>query len=123
MRLSYLTASSIPSREANAVQVVKMAQAFRAAGNEVTLFARHGQEQTALSDHDYFDVGEDFEIVKHTWPGVPVVGGIAYASSVRRDVVSRTLPDLFYSRNPLTLASIVGVQRPMRLEVHALPEN
>ena len=40
MKICYLSASLIPSRYANSVQVMKMCQAFVRNGHEVELYAR-----------------------------------------------------------------------------------
>ena len=39
MKLAYLSAAKIPSREANSIHVMKMCQAFGRLGHDVTLLA------------------------------------------------------------------------------------
>lgn len=123
MHLFYLSGSSIPSRSANAVHVMKMAQAFVENGVRVTLFARSGSNEASLSDYQYFGVREDFEIVKRRWPPIRGLGGVIFARSVAASVRLRPRPDMIYGRHATSLAAIMNLGISLRFEAHAPPED
>lgn len=124
MRIYYLSGSVVPSRSANAVHVMKMAQALAAAGHDVTLFARRSPESSGdCSDWAYFGVRENFGIVKSSWPSIPGVGGVLYAKSVLKHLKSGSVPDLLYGRHATSLLMARDLGCPIRFEAHAPPPD
>jgi len=63
MKIAYLSDSIIPSRYANAVNVVKTCDAFAKSGHEVMLFARYGK-LFAGDDYKRYGVSPGFRIIK-----------------------------------------------------------
>jgi glycosyltransferase involved in cell wall biosynthesis len=126
MRIIYLSSSTIPSRAANSVHVMKMCQAFAVNGHEVALLARrpsHADAIEAGNDHDYYGVQPIFEISKCPIPEIKFIGSFLQALWTRRIVSRLPTPDLFYARRVYSLAAVAHLQRPMILEVHDLPSN
>ncbi len=120
MRIAYLSASRIPSRKANAVQVMQMCQAFATLGHQVMLFARPGSE-TAEDVHAYYGVSRTFDIVWCRRPGIEGLGGLLYGRRVARAVTARPLPEAFYGRDIYSLVAVASLGRPMVFEAHMLP--
>ena len=66
MKLAYLSESWIPSRDANAVHVIKMSQAFAALGHEVTLVAQAPTQSQSdgLDPFEFYGVEQSFDLVR-----------------------------------------------------------
>jgi len=118
MRIASLSFSRIPSRKANAVQVMRMCEAFAGAGHQVTLFASHGSE--AGDPYAYYGVSRTFELVRCRRPS-GAIGGLVYGGRVARAVKTRPLPHLFYGRDLYSLAAVASLGRPIVFEAHILP--
>lgn len=85
MKIAYLSESHIPSREANAVHVMKMCQALVRSGHEVRLYAiQSGRDEETSDLHGYYGVEPVFAIRRHTvasrW------GRVSYSVRASRDV-------------------------------------
>jgi glycosyltransferase involved in cell wall biosynthesis len=61
LRITYLSASIIPSQNANSVHVMKMCNALAKSGHKVVLVGTHGDEK--LNYYDYYNVNKDFQLV------------------------------------------------------------
>ena len=75
MKLAYLSAAKIPSREANSIHVMKMCQAFSHLGHEVALLAPdvvNGLEPGVSDVYAFYGVDACFELRKLPW--YPVKG-------------------------------------------------
>lgn len=124
MRIVYLSAARIPSREANSIQVMRMCDAFARNGHSVTLMAiRNGTRHASEVDGAYYGVQSSFELVKCGYPGVPRLGPIVHANRTSREVKSRRRPDIFYGRYLYNLISVASLRVPMILEVHDIPHT
>ncbi len=67
MKITYITPSGIPSKQANTVQVMRMCEAFSQHGHEVKLLCP-SQSTGSVSDvFRYYDVEESFEIRRLPW--------------------------------------------------------
>ncbi len=119
MRIHYLSNSLIPSRAANAVQVMRMCEALARRGHEVTLFARSGQD--AGDPYATYGVTPCFDIAYCRRPAAGPAGALAYAVEVRRAVGQRRRADLFYSRHAWSLAAAAGPLVPVVFEAHQAP--
>lgn len=67
MKITYISSSTIPSRTANSIHVMKMCQAFAKNGHEVTLLApdNHKEYEPSVECvYDYYGVDQCFEIIK-----------------------------------------------------------
>lgn len=122
MKICYLSASLIPSRYANSVQVMKMCQAFVRNGHEVELYARQPEKALPdVDDYNYYGVDAIFPIVRKRWPPLRGLGGWLYARKVRSEVTKRPLPDLFYGRDIYSLLAVSSLGKPLIYEAHVPP--
>jgi glycosyltransferase involved in cell wall biosynthesis len=122
MRIAHLSFSQIPSRKANAVQVMRMCAAFAGLGHDVTLYARPGSE--VVDDvFAYYNLPPRFEIVRSRRPAVQGLGELLYAARVARQVRARPVPDVFFSRDIFSLAAVAPMGRDMIFEAHAMPSG
>ena len=79
MRLAYLSAAKIPSREANSVHVMKMCQAFAQLGHDVSLIApdtTDGLEPGVSDIYAFYGVERCFDVQKLPWRAVKGRGWI-----------------------------------------------
>lgn len=107
MRLAYLSGSTIPSRSANSIHVMKMCQALVGGGNSVTLSTprvRDGVEPGVVDYFDYYGVEKNFSLVRVIWLkwlGRAYLSGLFSAVKVRMGgydlALSRCLPSAFFA--------------------------
>ena len=70
VKIVYISSSTIPSRTANSIHVMKMCQAFAKNGYEVTLLApdNHDEYESDVECvYDYYSVDQCFEFIKLPW--------------------------------------------------------
>jgi len=124
MRIHYYSASCVPSRSANSIHVVKMAAAFASRGCDVTLFHRPGTIDLPGSKYEFYGVPETFRFQEVPWPNVRGIGSFLYARALARQMADTSeRPDLIYGRHVLSLLTSSAQDCPIRVEVHAPPEN
>lgn len=122
MRIVHLSESSIPSQDANALQVMKMCNAFAGLGHEVTLYARPGT--VPVDDvYAYYGVEQSFDIVYRKRRGPGRAGKATYGVSVARALRQAGPVDLLYARDPFSLAAAVSAGLPMVFEAHVMPSG
>ena len=100
MKITYISNSTIPSRAANSIHVMKMCQAFAQNGHEVFLLApdKKKDAETGISDiFEYYGISKQF-IIKHL--PCPAIRGRdwIYAAFVRQ-TLKKIKPDLVYGRH------------------------
>ncbi len=127
MKIEYLSKSSLPSRSANSVHVMKMCQAFASLGHDVTLHGLQGQE-SAEDDFAHYGVKNSFKLRKHLEKDLATARWLErlqrVAPFLRTGVIRQTLfgrsiarqtfqgrPDLIYARHLFWLlgAATTGV--------------
>lgn len=95
MKISYISASPIPSRQASSIQIVNMCDAFAQNGHEVVLLTPSNADSTVEDVHQYYGVEPIFEIKQLPW--YPLKG---YQYSVMAALSAyRWQSDLVYSRS------------------------
>jgi len=123
LKIVYLSASNIPSRTANSVQVMKMCAAFARNGHRTVLVCRHYGQPDVGDVYEYYGVGGDFAIVSVR--SVTTKGaGILALPRVRRVLRQYDAEDhLVYARDiyGATLAARMGYR--VVYESHGLPYN
>jgi glycosyltransferase involved in cell wall biosynthesis len=118
MKILYVSASKIPSKDANSVHVMKMCQAFALEGNEVTLLARKGEIKSIEDDYQYYGVSDNFQIKKLSF-FAGIFGKISYLLMVFWHIIrSGKKYDLIYGRflYGIWATSLIGV--PFCYESH-----
>lgn len=122
MKIHYLSASTLPSLDANSVHVIKMCQAFSDHGHEVSLLG-HSSSKSKTKIFDYYDVDDRFELVLCRDPKVRRLRGLTRVLHVSSSLRRGGLPDLFYARDEWSLAYIAGRSIPFIFEAHGLPSS
>lgn len=132
MRIFYISHSLIPSRQANAIHVVKMCQAFAHLKHTTSLFAVDNQLNAAVGagtefagdEYAFYGVAPIFDIVyygKHsTNLGIRALRLLKLYWQIRR---ATHQPDLLFGRHAWGLAVLSGLGIPSVLDVHAPPES
>ena len=120
MKIVYIATSTIPSRTANSIHVMKMCQAFARNGHEVTLIVPDNQANCEPGVEDVFDfygVERCFEILY--LPLLPVKGKGLIFGALAGGKAKRLQPDLVYGRDlpGCFSASLQGL--PVVFESHA----
>jgi glycosyltransferase involved in cell wall biosynthesis len=123
MKIFYLSASNIPSRAANSLQVMKMCNAFAQNGNKVILFARKQKISNILDINKFYGVNQCFTIIREIWPPIRGIGGIIYSWRIKRKILKYSTPDLFYGRDAYSLYKISSLGVPFIYESHFHPTN
>ncbi|WP_326769781.1 glycosyltransferase family 4 protein [Streptomyces sp. NBC_01591] len=119
MRIAYMHGGSIPSYFANGVHVMRMCDAFTAAGHEVTLYSMPGSDEDPYA---YYGVHHRFPIRLVPCPAYTPTGYWRRAETVRELVTNGPAPDLIYGRDPYALATLSDLA-PLVYEVHQLRED
>lgn len=119
MKIYYLSQSRIPSRTANSMHVMKMAQAFVQLGYEFELFARHSAKAQAENNIELktlYGLKQDIVVrLFHPYLGLEEYG-IALQQSIR---AKRGKADLILTRDIPTAAACVLLKIPTVLELHS----
>ncbi|HXF53349.1 MAG TPA: glycosyltransferase family 4 protein [Hyphomicrobiaceae bacterium] len=125
MRLWYFSASRIPSRAANSVHVIRMAEAFGEIGVDLTLFSARGDDRIADIEAYYGIARGRFSLVRLPRPRIRVAGALVLARRMVQAAARLPLPDAFYGRNPFALAMAARrwPGKPFAYEAHALPQS
>ncbi|KMQ51299.1 glycosyl transferase, group 1 [Chitinispirillum alkaliphilum] len=117
MKIVYLSASTLPSRTANSIHVMKMCQAFVSAGHEVMLYARKGNGKNS---HDslfcYYGVKKTFKIKLLRHFRLPYYGHIYGLFIACHAFFAK--PDLVIARHPAGcfFSTLFGL--PTVFEIH-----
>ncbi len=100
MKILYISKSTIPSRTANSIHVMKMCQAFSDNGHDVILFApqiKNKYEKAVDDIYDYYGVKKNFQIRKFWHPGLKL-GAILYTIIIFFYLVFNKKFDLVFGR-------------------------
>jgi glycosyltransferase involved in cell wall biosynthesis len=139
MRIHYLASSAIVSDSANSIQVMKMCDAFKSIGHDVTLSAITGLEETEAAFR-YYGLGQRFQLIRHDEKNHPFVGklwalrgtlpwlrvgripSVVYGRVKIRPLLMQHRPDLVFGRN---LSWMLGLPSDMAFvaESHRPPRN
>lgn len=123
MHIFYASPSIIPSPQANAVHVMKMAQAFADNGHHVTLFAAPGDMSGDV--YDFYGVRRNFDIVYVPRRGPGPIWNLFYALDIIGHLRTALRVDVVYGRHLYTLAlcAILARDTPLIYESHMMPEG
>lgn len=116
MKIAYLSASEIPSKSANSVQVMKMCEYFSKAGHEVVLFSR--KSKFIDNVFEYYNVSETFNIVYTKWFNFRFIGGYLYGLRNKKKFSNDF--DLIYGRDFYSLFFLRNQNVPIIYEAHTL---
>lgn len=127
MHIHYFSGTKIPSQSAQSVHCMKMAQAFAAAGHEVTLFAKgaSGAVASEIQAEIFaaYDTPACFKLELTQVPIMPLLGRVGRLvdfSGRRRNMQP---PDIAYGADVMALALLASSDTKILLEAHAMPEQ
>jgi glycosyltransferase involved in cell wall biosynthesis len=120
MNISYLSAAQIPSRAAQSIQVMRMAQAFTGIGHTVTLIVPGATETDDV--YGFYGVTPSFAIKRVTRLKLKEIGLLLWGFQAAM-VSRRCKPDLVYGRqvHGCFFAALFGL--PVVLEIHEPPHT
>lgn len=102
MRITYISPSHIPSKEANTIQVTRMCEAFAEQGNNVQLLCPNKKQGPDTTIYDFYDVDSTFEFRQLPWH--PLKGyqfaplAAVAAKQFQSDIVfSRSIASCYFS--------------------------
>lgn len=120
MHIAYLSASTIPSQAANAVQVMKMCDAFAQLGHRVTLLAKPPRQElpSAVDPFAFYRLTPSFEIqcppqARGVWPLRRLQKGWSYRRLLRQQGC-----ELLYARSLSRLRFSLSLDLPFVFEAH-----
>ena len=124
MKLLYLSASYVPSRQANSMQVMRMCSAFARQGHDVELFTRsqpNRQEPGVGDDFAFYGISRGFAIQKLDRPSR--AGGSLIHTWKTAALLRERQPDLVYARAIVSATVAVALRLPLVFEAHAVPSG
>lgn len=100
MRIVYISASKIPSQEANSVHSMNMCDAFEEKGHEVTFIIPGNKNEKGINDNvfKFYNTRNKFKIIRFYWPNYrysSLINNLRLACFLKK-----RKPDLVYSRFP-----------------------
>ncbi len=120
MKIAYISTSTIPSKSANSVHVMKMCQAIVRSGHSVLLFAQNRRTNVIheiKNDFDYYGIDKCFRIIKIPW--LPVFGRSIIYSFLSAIKARINKVDLAFCRSVAGAYFSAKFGLPVILEVHA----
>lgn len=130
MNINYISASSIPSKTANSIHVMKMANALAENGNKVTLFSRTTLGSKEQDDFDYYGVKEEFKLEKIKVPGKKFLNNIVYAIRInniinknKKNIETNVYNTTIYGRDLLAIVILSFFNKNIYYESHSAPEG
>jgi glycosyltransferase involved in cell wall biosynthesis len=125
MRIAYLSLSSLPSRKANSVQVMKTCAALARQGHEVVLYVKENRALPEPSSgfHDHYGVEQSFRIERLPRPAVRG-GELAYTLALAQRLHrSRRATDLVFARHLPGAVVATAFALPTIFEAHGVGRN
>jgi len=118
MKLVYLADSTIPSRAASGVQVMRMCQAFAKNGHEVTMIVQNKKNiEPGVDDvYKFYGVEQCFGIKK--LPRFPVKGETYIYGMIAALIARKMKPDLVYGRSLHGCYASAALCMPVVFESH-----
>ena len=116
MKICYLANTGIPSKNASAIQIVKICEAFSKLKNQVTLITTHTASGNIFS---YYDVNTKFKLKRlKNFKKFPL--GIKYYlfSFISIIVSLKFKPDVYITRNFFTCFLLILFKKKTILELH-----
>ena len=125
MDILYISASWVPSENANSVHVAKMCQAFQKGGHDIKLFCSSKTSKNMSEIANKYDLETTFDIRFLFRPKLKALWNLIYTSSILLETRKIIKPDLIYGRYALGLLAISYIYPnvPVVYEAHSLPHK
>lgn len=115
MKICYVSASRLPSRTANSVQVTAVCSALASLGHEVVLYFIKGP--LPGDPHRYYGIPSSVRLIETNACSIPLIGGMVRALRVFSELESA---DLYYTRDPYLALLLSLSRKAFILELHAV---
>jgi glycosyltransferase involved in cell wall biosynthesis len=102
---------------------MKMCSSLNQLGHDIELFAQEDRSESVEDLFGYYGIDKEFKISFMYRPNIKLIGSHIYAHLIRKKVLSKGLPDLFYGRDFYSLLAIRNLGVPLILELHTIPSN
>ena len=122
-QLLYLSASTIPSKSANSVHVMKMCDAIHRQGVKTTLLSREGSKTVAEDSREFYGTTSGFKIKSYPTielPGVSFLTSFLYIFNIVRMSEEETV---FYGRDLPSLLLCALLRKGVVYETHGIPHK
>lgn len=126
MKIIYIANSSIPSRSANSVHVMKMCEAFCLNDIDITLIVPNieDKEYKTKNIFEFYGINKRFKIIKNKLINKSPVGIYQYLYSITSIILAfLKKPDVIMTRNPIVALLSVLFRQNVILEVHGRIES
>ena len=118
-KIAYLSKSTLPSRTANSVHVMKMCQALANEGNKVTLYSYKGEQNDDI--FDFYGVKKIFSVVRTRRIFNNFIQPLIHYIKVKWSFHRDNSHDTIYSRDLLTIYFFRNKEIPIAYEAHSYP--
>ena len=116
MKICYLANTGMPSRNASAIQIVKMCEAFSELNSDVTLITTNTSSGNIFN---YYDVKTKFKLKKIKYFKKFPLGIKFYLFSIFSIIESLKLkPDVYITRNFFTCFLLILLKKKTIIELH-----
>lgn len=123
MKILYISSSEIPSRKANSLHVMQMAEALSGIGNDVSLLAKKGRSFQNCDPNEYYRVMNNFDLVRFRHLNIRFIGNLIYSLNIAFRVFRTKKCELIYTRFPFWSLFFTPKDVPIIYESHALPNS
>ena len=134
MKIIYISNSRIPTEKAHGFQIIKMCEAFSAAGAEIELWLPKRFNRIKENPFSYYGVKETFNIKKIPvidiislekilGPIVSWIGSISFAILTFFYLSKNQAPGIIYSRDQFVSWFLSFLNRKFIYEIHSFPRN
>jgi len=121
LKIALVASAPIPSKAANSIQVMKMAQAYKALGHQLEVFVPRGSQPVRWEDFSkHYGLRDKFPIAEV--PTRRIFRGYDYALATTR-FIRKNQFDLVHTRHPQTAAWAAYNEIPSIFELHDLPSG
>lgn len=118
MSLVYISSSTLFSKSANSLHVMKMANSFSKNHKNVELIVRDSLSD--INAYEYYDVQENFKILNFKTFNTKLKP-LFYALKVFKYCRSKDVETIFYGRDILSLSLLSFVKKNVNIEIHDIP--
>lgn len=125
MKLIYISSSTLFSKSANSLHVMKMARSFSKITDEVELVVRDINKNKHKSYYDYYDVEKSFKITNFKVNNFKNLSPILYLIKnffkFRKEIMDRKT--IFFGRDILTLSFFSLFSKNVSIELHSISNS
>lgn len=123
MNIIFLSDSTVPSKLANSIQIMKMCQAFKNNKNNIKLIATKGYMKDITDDYLYYDIKNKFEIIKIEYNKINRIKYYINLVRILNNLKKSNEIDIIYSRSYIKSFIASFFKYPIIMEYHEAPHD